>query len=679
MKGIKHLPGLALILQQAVVADVSGVMFTNVRRKGHAGILISCSRSPSFVVQGKECETFFIPLEGGGVEPEGPKASTGGRPINSSLLLAVAHVGRQVERVFKKPQDVEWLSAGSSICVVQSRPVTATLTRNVRVWDSSNIAESYSGIVLPLTCSFARHIYKVVYTYVARTSGVAEEKIRDYDEVFENLLGFFYGHFYYNMINWYRMLTLFPGYERNKRNLEHMISAKSKAALEQEHQANVSRWSAIKYYARTFVRYLLFDRELRRFKKEVGSYLDRVESVDFDRMDGHELLERFYEFEQELLRKWSVAVDNDFLCMTFFGMLRTFSQESGIGHDTLIEHLGNVGDVVGKRQVEALRTVAKEFFASDSLRTLASRKKYVECHSLIQTDRSLKCLRELIEDYLSIFGGRFADELRLEAEDLDADPEYLIKLLAGYGLSAPPRSFREGVDPLRISYGRRLVFDYLLIRTKRFLREREELRLLRSKAFSRVRRLFKALGRRLREDRVLQDERDIFYLEVDEIKRHLEGSSTVLALARQVDLRKAEYRSFKGIGPEPVFTTEGNPYLFLRPAEQRPARGRSSFRGEGCSPGIVRGRVTVLDRCRVPEGGTYEIVVARNTDPGWTPVFGLCKGIIVEHGGVLSHAAIVARELRLPCVVGVRDAMTVLKDGQVVTIDGCSGEVQIEP
>jgi pyruvate,water dikinase len=79
----------------------------------------------------------------------------------------------------------------------------------------------------------------------------------------------------------------------------------------------------------------------------------------------------------------------------------------------------------------------------------------------------------------------------------------------------------------------------------------------------------------------------------------------------------------------------------------------------------------------LPDKGIYDIVVTKHTDPGWTPLFGLCKGIIVEHGGLLSHASIISRELNLPCIIGLKNATKLFKDGQTITINGFSGEVTI--
>ncbi|RNJ62346.1 MAG: hypothetical protein EDM03_12905 [Porphyrobacter sp. IPPAS B-1204] len=70
-----------------------------------------------------------------------------------------------------------------------------------------------------------------------------------------------------------------------------------------------------------------------------------------------------------------------------------------------------------------------------------------------------------------------------------------------------------------------------------------------------------------------------------------------------------------------------------------------------------------------------EILVARHTDPGWIALFSSAGAIVVERGSLLSHSAIVARELGIPCVVGLSDATRWIVDGEVLTVDGASGKV----
>jgi rifampicin phosphotransferase len=99
--------------------------------------------------------------------------------------------------------------------------------------------------------------------------------------------------------------------------------------------------------------------------------------------------------------------------------------------------------------------------------------------------------------------------------------------------------------------------------------------------------------------------------------------------------------------------------------------------GVPISPGVVQGRVKVLHTADAKPLLPGEILVARATDPGWTPLFINAAGIILEIGGALQHGAVVAREYGTPCVSGVDDATNLLKDGQLVEVDGSNGVVRV--
>ena len=102
------------------------------------------------------------------------------------------------------------------------------------------------------------------------------------------------------------------------------------------------------------------------------------------------------------------------------------------------------------------------------------------------------------------------------------------------------------------------------------------------------------------------------------------------------------------------------------------------LRGRAVSPGVVRGRArvvrTLAEADRLQPG---EVLVAEGTQPPWTPLFTIARAVVTETGGILSHTAVVAREYGLPAVVGVENATTLLRDGQMLEVDGNRGTVMI--
>jgi phosphohistidine swiveling domain-containing protein len=195
------------------------------------------------------------------------------------------------------------------------------------------------------------------------------------------------------------------------------------------------------------------------------------------------------------------------------------------------------------------------------------------------------------------------------------------------------------------------------------------------------RRLFTALGARLAGAGALADPRDVFYLTTDEVFAWLDGHSVDGDLRPLVAARRAEFEAYRLL-PDPPhrFATRGPPALSalepLAPAGGPPPTGPDgTLRGTGCCPGVVRATVRVVRDPRQPGELAGRILVAEQTDPGWTLLFPAAAGVLVERGSMLSHAALVARELGVPCVVGIPRLLEVLRDGEVVEMDGATGTV----
>jgi pyruvate,water dikinase len=202
-----------------------------------------------------------------------------------------------------------------------------------------------------------------------------------------------------------------------------------------------------------------------------------------------------------------------------------------------------------------------------------------------------------------------------------------------------------------------------------------------------ARRLFLALGDRLVALGALAQPADIFYLTPDEIRQTAAASSHRDRRAL-VAGRQAEMAYFRTIAPPSVL---GAPPLDA-PSDDPVMRGVDRFfgvapevraepgvvRGSAGSPGLARGIARVVRS--LAEAQTLrpgEILVTGATSPAWTPLFAIAAAIVTDAGGVLSHCAIVAREYRLPAVVGAGAATTTIQDGQLVEVDGDAGVVRI--
>ena len=169
---------------------------------------------------------------------------------------------------------------------------------------------------------------------------------------------------------------------------------------------------------------------------------------------------------------------------------------------------------------------------------------------------------------------------------------------------------------------------------------------------------------------------DILFLHRDEVRAQIEQPTD---LRRLLSARRAEHeRHGKLIAPRIIGLDPGTRPVDRFDGERFTSDDPRTLRGTGASAGIVRGtaRVTLTpaDFARLRPG---DIIVCASSNPSWVPVFTTAGGLVTNTGGVLSHAAVVAREFGLPAVVGTGDATTRIQDGALVEIDGTLGTVRL--
>lgn len=191
------------------------------------------------------------------------------------------------------------------------------------------------------------------------------------------------------------------------------------------------------------------------------------------------------------------------------------------------------------------------------------------------------------------------------------------------------------------------------------------------------------IGKRLAAKGLLNQAADVFMLHVAEVNQAMAGKDYRSVISQ----RSEDKARFARIVPPPVMGVpappSGDPVeevltrFFGTPVE--PSTDASVLAGIAASPGVVTGTAKVvksLDEASKLQQG--DIMVCEMTLPPWTPLFSTVSAVVADTGGILSHCAIVAREYRIPCVVGTQIGTQVLKDGQRITVDGAQGIVRIE-
>ncbi len=730
--GLDPIPGPpAVLIQRMVNADRSGVAFgaDPVSGRWDVAVVAAVYGLGTALVSGQcDADTYYVDRQGriaerhsasarpahrygpsssNGLSTTGPAEGTAnGVVLDDEQIRDVAQLVRRSGRHFGRPQDIEWAIEDGRLYLLQSRPITS-LSKTVdpdgtrTLWDNSNIAESYGGVTTPLTFSFARHVYSEVYRQFCRLMRVPDRTIAAHNHIFRCMLGLVPGRVYYNLLNWYRLLALLPGFAVNRRFMEQMMGVRE--GLPDSLLANVTRpaWHhRVKDLANVIicvggltVAYLLLPRRIRRFRRRLESALGPSGPAVED-LRADELAAYYRDLERQLISRWDAPLINDFFTMMFFGLLGRLTErwcgdtEGGLRN----ELVRGDGEVISARPARWIRELA-EIAARDP--GFAALLRTGTLDSILTGMDRVSGFESRYARYLSEFGDRCPGELKLESPTLHDDPLPLLRSVGQLALRvecteapAPPG---PDVDRRRLAECRvreslagspvaRVVFHWVLANARAGVRDREELRLERTRLFGRVRRIFLEIGKRFYSLALLDSARDIFYLDLDEILGFIEGTSTSTNLRGLVRLRKAEFSAYRRSEPPPDrFETVGIVHHCgtLMPAQNGASGAGGEVRkGMGCSPGVARGPVRLITDPRNAVLQKGEILVAERTDPGWVLLFPCASGLLVERGSLLSHSAIVARELGIPAVIAVGGVTRWLKDGDVVELDGSSGEVR---
>lgn len=180
-----------------------------------------------------------------------------------------------------------------------------------------------------------------------------------------------------------------------------------------------------------------------------------------------------------------------------------------------------------------------------------------------------------------------------------------------------------------------------------------------------------AEAERLVEEGVIGEKEDMYYLSLEEFA-HVVRSRR--ADKRLLLKRKAEFRSFEKLTPPRVMTSDGEVIMGEYKTENLPA---GAIVGLAVSSGIIEGRARVILRMEDADLEEGDILVTAFTDPSWTALFVSIRGLVTEVGGLMTHGAVIAREYGLPAVVGVEHATDVIRDGQLIRVNGTEGYVEI--
>ncbi len=645
------------------------------------------------------------------------KAQAEAASLNVAHRQQLVQVAIEIENLYRRPQDIEFcLDASGELFILQARPVTRVAeygpaAGNRLTWDNSNIIESYSGVTTPMTFSFIRRAYTIVYHCFAEVMGIGPERVKASRHVFENMLGLIRGRVFYNLQNWYRLIRLFPGYQYNAQFMESMMGLKQSLQLDED-QTPPTFWrrylvelpALVRLLLRTSWNFLWIRKTVDQFQDSFQLHYARWDAMNFADQAPHQLKALYHEMEDALLWNWKAPIINDFYVMIYFGLLRKLCQKWAHDQTGALQNdlICGEGGVESAEPARMLLRMASHASQNDVIKAAIFSEPLEEVPVLVKSTPGCEDFQQAMEHYLDRYGFLCMNELKLEEFSLRDRPHVVYQVLRNYlsledssaldvdamqereqrvRREAEQRAFQE-VGRGLLGLPRRWVFQRILRNARLGVKNRENMRFARTRIYGIVRELLRAIGQQFADEGLLKSREDIFYLTIDEVWDFIKGTAVTTELAKLVALRRAEFDGYRDTDPpDDRFDTFGPVYhrnLFAEIDEPEETLVEGQLKGTGCCPGKLTREVRVLKTPQDNLSLSGQILVAERTDPGWVPLYPAVSGILIERGSVLSHSAVVAREMGIPTIVGIKGLLAAVADGDRVTMDGSSGIVELD-
>lgn len=610
---------LHFLIQEYVEFDQGMVVFSTHPINPSSGIMVNAiSGGIEGIVQGDKSESITIPYHG--------VISTDSSKVTTHQLHTIKETVRNINLATGYNFDMECGFVGGMLRIVQVRPITTTSTNEEVLLDSSNIRENFPEQITPLTFSVLQQMYWETYSELIHRSGAPYKQVYAHQDIFKGLLAHRGGWVYYNMSNWYKMAELLPRSTQNQTELQAMITGKV-ASRSKKLSPLVPVW---KYIPLLLYKLATLKSKQQRYTGSIKDLLAGYSSIDFTTFSLTEIHAVWTELSSVIDLETHVNAENDFLLMYFLGAVQ--KRVSAEDLTTILAAISS-SDPVTSRQINMLERIEKNPENTD-----------------------------LQIEFLRMYSGRF--EVDLDLARVDTSKRLLRDFKGG---STKVRS--ESTTTQMPNLG--MVNKYLVSKLAHHISVREENRLLRSQIFALMRSLFNAAGHYLSVAGVINEPHDVHYLTVAEIFDFITLQSYHTSFQSIVQERKDSIKEASEPNPYGTSTIDS----FYQGAIHTAANNTKTNDFLGCSPGTATGETIVLGDQESQTDLIGKILVASRLDPGSVVNFSGIKGLIIEHGGILSHGAIIAREMGIPAIINVPGARSNYPTGTRATINGLTGEI----
>ena len=628
-KNISNINSGSVIIQEMVNSELSGVIFTaNPQGILNETVIVVGNGLGNNIVEDKIDTTSYFYNQDDDIYYY--EQNNNSPVLSEELLKELLNISGQIKEIFNQEMDIEFGIREDEIFILQARPITTLNNKNIIILDNSNIVESYPGISSPLTQSFVKEIYYGIFKNCLNRISKNDKIIDDMDDQLQNMVDIANGRIYYRISNWYSVLSLLPFSKKIIPMWQNMMGVNNKYVQDTSRKIPFKTKFTITcgffHYLNEIPKLMdelnmNFDNRYREYKKQV-SEAEEINS----------LLQTYQNIKENILKDWDLTLINDMYAFIYTHL-------AGEENKKYISNIKNLESMKPVLALNELVSVAKDYGIESEEYQLASKA------------------------YIDLFGDRCLGELKLETKTYRTNPELLHEVI---------KQKLNNFEVINHDINNDINNDNIFVRNAKIgIMNREISRMNRSRIFGLVREIFLKIGTLLYQNNQIDNKRDVFYLHLDELNKKANIKEIIIQRKLELELYKNVPTYSRLVFSDKILNKRINNNInniLNKPDE---------LYGTAASEGIITGEVLIIDNPDLSIDTTGKILVTKSTDPGWVFLIEKAAGIIAEKGSLLSHTAIITRELGKPSIVNVKDCTKILKTGENVQIDAINGIIKI--
>ncbi len=668
---------MAVVVQEMVDSELSGICFTvNPVTGNDKRMLIE-------VIEG-----LGESIVGGKVNPEQYEydryemkaVENNGTLVSLELLEKMGKVFSDIQIYFGYPCDIEFAVEKGELFILQSRSITRINYGGLKdIWTTADFKDG--GVSASVCTPYMWSLYEYIWEHSLRKF-ILDSKILTEKDLARKLGEMYYGRPYWNLSVVKLAMSQVVGYREREFDQEYgirrtyegdghvtratpgalvhiacMALAQKKILKERNDNAETLKRDLLKTY--------------EEYRKNYDNH-----TIDDIKSRFKSLTHDIY-LHSETTYFWQIFINTIHQSLYKDGLLKYVSESEYL---TLLGSIENISHLL---PFYAMWDLSRKIIEDE---TALSYWKETPAEEIAVNIDSGKYMLPGMKDIIGKYGYHSDKELDVTYPCYFEDPVPLIvsvkDMLPLTGDFGPEKDKKEGrlkSEAIIHSLEKTLsASKYKKVRNKvdemrRMLWWREEFRDVSTRFYYLIRVYTVELSKTLTAEGILDKEEDMWMLKVGNVWDFLDGKLTREDLHDIILKNRRYYDSFRNYMSE----NEIGP-MFGGDAKTDVRTDGASLKGIGANNGKITGTARVInDFSEIDRLQQNDILVTRFTDTGWTPKFAILSGIVTEYGGILCHAAIVSREYGIPAIVNCHDALTKIKDGQTITIDGATGTVTL--